>query len=90
MMTEPGTTPTSAHGQFAFGGAVAAAYGLLMVMHVVFGLFFALFLICGVRGVGLALGAWIGSLERWKELPPRLAVPTITHVEEPVLEVTSR
>jgi hypothetical protein len=90
MMTDPGTTPTSARGQFAFGVAVAAAYGLLMVMHVVFGLFFALFLVCGVRGFGLALGAWIGSLERWKELRPRLAVPTIARVEEPVLEVTSR
>ena len=42
MVTDPGTTPSSSPGQFAFGSAVAAVYGLLMLWHVVFGLFFAL------------------------------------------------
>jgi hypothetical protein len=40
-----------------FGASVAAVYGLLMVAHVVFGLFFALTVVCVARGLGLwALG----------------------------------
>ena len=41
MVTDPATTPSTPRGQIAFGAAVAAAYGLLMAFHVVFGLFFA-------------------------------------------------
>ncbi len=53
MVTDPGTTPSSNVGQVVFGAAVAAAYGLLLVMHVVFGLFFALTIVCAARGVML-------------------------------------
>jgi hypothetical protein len=37
---------------------VAAVYGLLQALHVVYGLFFALVLVCGVRGVLLYLADW--------------------------------
>jgi len=40
-------------GQIAFGAAMAAAYGLLMSFHIVFGLFFGLTLVCAGRGVML-------------------------------------
>ena len=53
MVPDPGTTPSSRPGQFAFGAAVAAVYGLLMLWHVVFGLFFALVIVCSARGLGL-------------------------------------
>lgn len=53
MITDPGTTPASVRGQFLFGGSVSAAYGILTAMHVVFGLFFALLLVCLLRAVGL-------------------------------------
>lgn len=46
MVTDPPTTPQSVKGQIAFGLAVATCYGLLMVLHVVFGLFFGLTLTC--------------------------------------------
>jgi 4-amino-4-deoxy-L-arabinose transferase-like glycosyltransferase len=55
MVTDPATTPSTARGQVAFGAAVAAAYGALMSLHVVFGLFFALSFVCAVRGVLMML-----------------------------------
>lgn len=51
MVTDPATTPTTVRGQVAFGASVAAAYGVLMALHVVFGLFFALSAVCTLRGV---------------------------------------
>ncbi len=51
MVTDPATTPTSVRGQMAFGAAVAVVYGLLVAVHVVFGLFFALTIVCIGRGV---------------------------------------
>ncbi len=53
MVTDPPTTPSSVKGQIAFGAAVAATYGLLMVTHVVFGLFFALSIVSSLRGIYL-------------------------------------
>jgi Na+-translocating ferredoxin:NAD+ oxidoreductase RnfD subunit len=50
MVTDPATTPTTVRGQIAFGCSVAAAYGLLVALHVVFGLFFALTAVCIGRG----------------------------------------
>jgi hypothetical protein len=53
MITDPGTTPFEPRAQAVFGAAVAAVYGLLVTAHVVFGLFFALTIVCVVRGAGL-------------------------------------
>src|SRR5205823_2889707 len=53
MVTDPATTPERPRAQFAFGAAVAAAYGLLMALHVVYGLFFALSAVCALRGLAL-------------------------------------
>lgn len=53
MVTDPATTPCMPRGQFVFGASVAAAYGLLVTMHVVFGFFFALAAVSLVRGVTL-------------------------------------
>lgn len=51
MISDPATTPFSARGQMAFGAAVAAAYGLLVVIHVAFGLFFALTTVSAMRAL---------------------------------------
>jgi enediyne biosynthesis protein E5 len=50
MVTDPATTPSAPRAQVVFGASVAAAYGALMAAHVVFGLFFALSLVCAARG----------------------------------------
>ncbi|MEK8020001.1 MAG: hypothetical protein VSS75_024270 [Candidatus Parabeggiatoa sp.] len=55
MIEDPGTTPFKARGQIVFGVSVAAAYAILMMFHIVFGLFFALFAVCIFRGVYLSL-----------------------------------
>ncbi|MFP5265240.1 MAG: RnfABCDGE type electron transport complex subunit D [Blastocatellia bacterium] len=53
MVTDPATTPSEPRAQVAFGAAVAIAYGALLVFHAVFGLFFALSIICALRGLNL-------------------------------------
>ena len=52
MITDPGTTPAKARNQFMFGASVAAVYGVLMVFNVVYTLFFATVIVCGLRGLG--------------------------------------
>jgi hypothetical protein len=64
MVTDPATTPVAKWPQFAFGLGVAVTYGLLLVMNVVFGLFFALTLVCAVRGLGLYARASASRQER--------------------------
>ncbi|HEV8239874.1 MAG TPA: enediyne biosynthesis protein UnbU [Thermoanaerobaculia bacterium] len=51
MITDPATTPSSPRGQVAFGAAVAATYAAFMALHLVFGIFLALSLVCLGRGV---------------------------------------
>ena len=51
MVPDPGTTPTRRRDQVFFGAAVAATYGGLLQLHVVYGLFFALGIVCTVRGL---------------------------------------
>ena len=63
MVTDPATTPEGRRDQIVFGFSVAAVYGLLMVVHVVFGLFFALTIVCTVRGLGMYAMRWIRSRE---------------------------
>lgn len=52
MISDPGTTPTKGRAQFMFGSAVAFTYGTLMLFNVVYTLFFATAVVCGVRGLG--------------------------------------
>ncbi|HEU4507316.1 MAG TPA: hypothetical protein VFR78_03690 [Pyrinomonadaceae bacterium] len=59
MVTDPATTPEGRREQIAFGLSVAAVYGLLMVTHVVFGLFFALTIVCAVRGMWMYAMPWV-------------------------------
>jgi enediyne biosynthesis protein E5 len=51
MVPDPGTTPTRPRDQVAFGASVALVYGALQVAHVVYGLFFALAIVCSARGL---------------------------------------
>jgi Na+-translocating ferredoxin:NAD+ oxidoreductase RnfD subunit len=53
MITDPGTTPIKPLHQVVFGAGVAFAYAVLLMLHVAFGLFFALAIVCALRGLGL-------------------------------------
>lgn len=55
MITDPATSPSRTSSQIAFAAAVAAFYGLLMELHVVFGLFYALTIVTAGRGSWLLL-----------------------------------
>ncbi len=53
MVTDPATTPSGIRSQIAFGSSVALLYTILVYLHVVFGMFFALTFVCAVRGMYL-------------------------------------
>jgi hypothetical protein len=55
MIPDPATTPLVRWRQIVFGLSVAILYGLLQIMHVVFGLFIALVVICAIRGISIAI-----------------------------------
>jgi hypothetical protein len=64
MVTDPATTPSSKRAQVAFGLGVAFVYGALMLFHIVFGLFFALTIVCACRGLGLYALSWAANRNR--------------------------
>jgi hypothetical protein len=55
MITDPATSPSKPAHQALFAVAVAAAYGVFMELHLVFGLFYALTAVTVLRGVGMTL-----------------------------------
>jgi enediyne biosynthesis protein E5 len=55
MITDPATSPSRRSSQITFAAAVATFYGLLMELHVVFGLFYALTIVTAGRGVWMLL-----------------------------------
>jgi hypothetical protein len=77
MVTDPATTPERRRDQVAFGLSVAAVYGLLMVTHVVFGLFFALTIVCAMRGLGMYARRWIRRHAR-EEMDAIAAPPALS------------
>ena len=70
MVSDPGTTPAKPLEQVLFGASIAAVYGLLMLCHIVFGLFFALTIVCTLRGLSFYLRAWLDRLSDAKVLVP--------------------
>jgi len=77
MVTDPATTPTAPRDQVLFGASVAFTYGLLVVAHVAFGIFFALSIVCAARGLGSYIWARLRR-EPQTQLPPALATATRT------------
>jgi Na+-translocating ferredoxin:NAD+ oxidoreductase RnfD subunit len=78
MITDPGTTPVRRRGQVLFGLTTAAVYGLLVGLHVVFGLFFALAITCVLRAAVL-----VRRPQRTVEVPAPRATETAAPVREP-------
>jgi hypothetical protein len=58
MVTDPATTPSSVRSQIAFAISVALAYTILVYLHIVFDLFFALVLVCMGRGIAMHVAAY--------------------------------
>src|SRR6185503_6083718 len=79
MIPDPATTPLKPTRQALFGASVAIVYAITQVLHLVFGLFFALLIVCAIRG--LSLHAWDlwhkfqGTPVSVKAQPERAATP---------------
>lgn len=58
MLPDPATSPSRVRSQIVFGSSVGLMYGVLVVCHIVFGLFFALTIVCAVRGLWMSLLAF--------------------------------
>ena len=63
MIPDPATTPLKPARQALFGFSVAMVYGMLQMLHVVYGLFFALLIVCAIRGASLHAWGWMGRTE---------------------------
>jgi hypothetical protein len=81
MITDPGTTPAKPRPQFAFGAAVAAAYGVLMLFNVTYTLFYATTAICALRGVGWWMAHW--RRRRAAAPGPAAAEPSLATIRTP-------
>jgi hypothetical protein len=53
MITDPGATPSDWREQVIFGGSTALVYGLLVLAHIGFAFFYALFIVSLCRGLFL-------------------------------------
>lgn len=62
MIPDPATTPLNPARQAFFGFAVAAVYGVIQTLHLVFGLFYALLVVAAIRGLSLHV------LDRWRKM----------------------
>lgn len=74
MITDPGSTPVGARNQVLFGLTTAAVYGVLVQVHVVFGLFFALVIACVLRAMALVVAGWRQPQSTAVVAPDRVAV----------------
>lgn len=82
MITDPGTTPSSKWGQIAFGGGVAAMYGVLTAMSVAYGLFFATALVCAIRGAFL----WTADIVAKRRAEEALALAAVEQTVEKTVD----
>jgi hypothetical protein len=74
MIPDPATTPLKPWRQALFGFSVAMVYGVIQVLHIVFGLFFALMTVCAIRGLSLHLYYAFKSPDRAR--PESALLPT--------------
>ncbi|WP_174552890.1 RnfABCDGE type electron transport complex subunit D [Nocardia amamiensis] len=78
MVTDPGTTPSGKKQQIMFGAGVGLLYGVITSMHIAYGLFFALVIVCSARGIYW----WVRSgMEWWQQ---RSASPSAPPPSGPV------
>ncbi|MEU7146003.1 enediyne biosynthesis protein [Nocardia sp. NPDC046473] len=75
MITDPGTTPFPARRQFMFGAAAATVYGILMALDVVYTLFFALTIVCAIRGGYAWIAHWVRAARSRRAAEPEANEP---------------
>lgn len=75
MITDPQTSPSSRRSQIAYGLGIASVYGALMALHIVFALFFAVTIVCAIRGAYLSLAGVLVQPGRLALTIPGLSRP---------------
>ncbi|GIF46428.1 hypothetical protein DFJ67_4915 [Asanoa ferruginea] len=60
MITDPGSTPVRPLNQVAFGAACAACYAGFMLLHIAYGIFYSVVVVCAIRGGYLWFRHWRG------------------------------
>jgi hypothetical protein len=83
MIPDPATTPIHPVRQALFGFSVAMVYGVLQVLHVVFGLFFALVAVCVIRGLSLHVWALYNRMRGQPSGAPAKSAPGPASVLQP-------
>ena len=62
MITDPGTTPIKPRNQVVFGFTTAILYGVITAAHIVFGIFYALTIVCCLRAIVICMPNWRAAL----------------------------
>jgi Na+-translocating ferredoxin:NAD+ oxidoreductase RnfD subunit len=76
MAPDPATTPNGVRGQIVFGASIGILYGIMVILHVVFGLYIALTIVCAARGAGLYLMKIFGA-GKFATTDASIAVPVV-------------
>jgi hypothetical protein len=87
MVPDPGTTPAAPARQLLFGAGVGSLYGLLVSSHIVFAPFYALCLVCAVRGVALHVAHFMAARAR---TPAPLSLPAPLEVSAGVARAAAQ
>jgi len=84
MITDPQTSPSRLRSQILFGGAIAAAYSVLLMLHVNYTMFYSVTVVCAVRGLWLyAMSLRAPSLAPSLRLEEELRLAPATTVRNP-------
>jgi hypothetical protein len=75
MITDPGTSPTKPRNQVIFGFSTAILYGVITVMHIVYGIFIALTIVCVIRGLIHAVPNWTDAYRQRRARSAVVAEP---------------
>jgi len=81
MIPDPATTPLKPARQALFGFSVAMVYGIIQVLHLVYGLFFALVTVCAIRGISLHVW-WLWKKFASAERAPAEPAPALAREDE--------
>jgi hypothetical protein len=73
MVTDPGTTPSRGRAQFIFGSGISVVYAILMQANIVYTLFYATAIVCGIRG----LGWWLAHFMRKRKEQAQAQAPVL-------------
>jgi Na+-translocating ferredoxin:NAD+ oxidoreductase RnfD subunit len=77
MITDPQTSPSRTRSQILFGGGIACAYSMLLLLHVQYTMFYSVTIVAALRG------AWLFAADRWAWSAAGARVPAAAGVAEP-------